>query len=139
MTNLARGWIVGLLLAVIALCVALAVALANSGDDGSRASNRSGDRDAYVGMMGAMGAMDSDAMLGHMRAVLGDDAYARMLDHLDAHKQGATMVPDSDVDQMMHAMMDGMMEHLQSNGGGMMGSGGNRHHVTPSPAASPSR
>jgi hypothetical protein len=91
------------------LAIALGITLANAvGDDHA---GRMKSQDGYTGMMGAMGAMDSSAMLQHMREVLGEDGFNRMQEHLQAHRSGA-LTGDTHLDQMMHTMMDGMMGQI---------------------------
>ena len=99
----------GLTLAVVGLAVALGVVMVSDHDNRMDGSMAGGS--GYAGMMGAMGTMDSGAMLQHMKEVLGDDAYARMLQHMQDHKSGAMPAMGS-VDQMMHSMMDGMMGQM---------------------------
>jgi len=70
--------------------------------------------DSYMGMMAAMGNMDSDQMLAMMKSVLGPDAYQKMLGHMAAHKAGQTP-SDTTVDSMMHQMMDGMMQRMPAD------------------------
>jgi hypothetical protein len=122
MNGQARIFIGGLLVAVVTLGVVLGVVLAtDDGDGNGNASTHIMDNgDSFTGMMGAMGSMDSNAMLSHMRDVLGEDGYQRMLDHFREHKNGGQMTGDAEVDQMMHQMMDGMMQHMPMDSGGMM-------------------
>ena len=63
-------------------------------------------------MMGAMGSMDSAAMLQHMKEVLGEDGFKRMQEHLQPHQQGGPVTSGTQIDQMMHTMMDGMMAQM---------------------------
>lgn len=51
----------------------------------------SGNDSGYMGMMGAMRSIDREDMLRHMRDVLGEDGYQRMLAHLADHRNGAPM------------------------------------------------
>ncbi|TAK75794.1 MAG: hypothetical protein EPO16_08400 [Dehalococcoidia bacterium] len=111
--------IVGVLGAtVIVLAVALVVVIARD-DDGSTAMH-GGTTTPSMGMMRAMGNMDSDAMLTHMRDVLGNDGYQRMLKHMQGHRAGGPMAGDPAIDGMMHQMMDGMMQQMPDDSGGMM-------------------
>lgn len=91
---------------IVALAVGLGLAVA-MGDDGHMMPGGSG----YPGMMRAMGMMDRDGMLQHMKEVLGDDGYARMLQHMQDHRGGA-MSSNAQMDQTMHMMMDGMMGQM---------------------------
>lgn len=92
-----------------ALTITLGITLANAdGDDHAGMMKSQG---GYAGMMGAMGAMDSSAMLQHMREVLGEDGFNRLQEHLAAHRSGA-LTGDTDLDQMMHTMMDRMMGQM---------------------------
>lgn len=132
---------------VVGLGVALGVVLANDGGDSSRANQRMmNSDDSFTSMMGAMGSMDSDAMLGRMHDALGDGQYQRMLDHFREHRSGAsTTGADAAIDKMMHEMMDSMMQRMPMDSGNMMP--GNRltpqrtlvpspsdeHHETPRP------
>jgi hypothetical protein len=65
-----------------------------------------------MGMMQAMGDMDSDRMLTGMREVLGPDRYQRMLEHIAEHRKGGSMTGSAGMDGMMHQMMDGMMQQM---------------------------
>lgn len=102
-------------LAVI-LVIGLAVSLAMDGDD--MHTNANGDH--FMGMMQSMGNMDSDAMLEHMREVLGEDGYQRMLSHMREHRSGAAMPTGSSIDDMMHRMMDGMMQQMPADSNNVM-------------------
>ena len=73
-----------------------------------------------MGMMQAMGDMDSDALLTHMHEVLGEDGYERMLEHFRDHRSGGPMTGDAAVDGMMHQMMDGMLQQMPDDSGQMM-------------------
>jgi hypothetical protein len=98
----------GLASAVVVLAVALGVSLASDhGNDAHRASSGNG----YMGMMQAMGNMDSDQMLARMKDILGPDGYQKMLDHMAQHRQGQASGSPS-IDGMMHQMMDGMMQQM---------------------------
>lgn len=120
-----RTIIAGLSAIVVALAVALFVVAANAGDDDGMDHGTMGN--SYTGMMQAMGDMDSDTMLDHMRDVLGEDSYQRMLQHFQEHRSGRAMSGDAGVDAMMHQMMDGMMQQMPDNGGPQM-------PMTPAPA-----
>jgi hypothetical protein len=112
--------------------------LAGDDDDGGEFHGGMMGGSGYAGMMGAMGRGDSDAMLERMREVLGEDGFKRMQEHFAEHRRGGAMSGAADVDEMMHRMMDGMMQELPMDRGGMMPgrrSGGG----TPTPAASPTR
>jgi putative AlgH/UPF0301 family transcriptional regulator len=65
-----------------------------------------------MGMMQAMGNMDSDRMLVAMKEVLGPEAYQRMLDHIAEHRKGGAMAGNAGMDSMMHQMMDDMMQQM---------------------------
>lgn len=118
----------------VALAVTLGVVIATDDDDMmSGQGHRDGD-DHFQGMMGAMGSMDSDDMLEHMRQVLGEDGYQRMLNHMADHRDGGPMTGDTDVDEMMHQMMDGMMQHMPADQNDIMPPGRDEHHETPSAA-----
>lgn len=127
-----------LVVAVVALGVTVGVMAAGDGDDqdASLASHMMGNDTSYVGMMGAMGSMNSDDMFKHMREVLGEDGYQRMLAHLADHRNGASMSDTAAVDQMMHTMMDGMMQNMPM-GGGMVLPPGNGMHTESPPATTP--
>lgn len=121
MTTPIRATIAALLLAVAGLGVALGIVLATDedGDDGGRMMGQ-GQGQGIPGMMSAMADMDSDAMLAHMKEVLGDDGYQRMRQHFQDHGSGAPMTGMTDVDQMMHAMMDGMMAEMPADANNVM-------------------
>ncbi len=121
----------GLGIAVVALAVALGVALA-TGDDDNDDHSMLMNQGGYAGMMGAMGSMDSDAMLQQMRGVLGEDAFKVMQQHMQDHKPGAAMTGNSSIDQMMHTMMDGMMGQI-----GLVPKADERHETPAAPSASP--
>ena len=128
--------IVGVVGAIaVALGVTLGIVIAMDDDDdmmsGSGSHMDGGDH--FQGMMGAMGSMDSDDMLGHMRNVLGEDRYERMLDHMADHRDGGPMTDDAGMDQMMHQMMDGMMQHMPADANNLMPPGRDEHHETPTP------
>jgi hypothetical protein len=128
----------GLAVAVVALAVALGLVLAaEDDDDGDHMMLMA--QSGYAGMMGAMGSMDSDAMLQHMKEVLGDEGFKRMQQHLQDHRSGGAMTGDTQVDQMMHTMMDGMMGQIgliPSTGGqgGTPTPTTDAHHETPTAA-----
>jgi len=100
----------------VVLAIGLAVSLATDDDD--MHTNASGNH--LMGMMQSMGNMDSDAMLDHMREALGEDGYQRMLGHMQEHRSGAAMPGGSSIDDMMHRMMDGMMQQMPADSGGNM-------------------
>jgi hypothetical protein len=147
MNTQARIFIGGLLVAVMALGVVLGIVLATDDGDGNGTTSPdvTDNGDGFMGMMAAMATMDSDAMLQRMHDVLGEEGYQRMLTHFRDHQNGTATTPDSAIDQMMHQMMDGMMQHMPMDSGGMMpGTPGMRrqtptanqqdvHHQTPSP------
>lgn len=97
----------GLIVAVAGLAAGLGFALME--DDDGMHHNGGG----YAGMMGAMGNMDSEAMLAPMREVLSESDYELMVAHMSAHRDGSAMPQDQHMDQMMHGMMDGMMAELR--------------------------
>ena len=120
--------IIGTLVVVSALLAAgLVVALTRDTDNGTAARMPMGMKDSYVGMMQAMGGMDSDAMLTHMQEVLGEDGYRRMLDHWASHRAGGPMTGNPGADAMMHQMMDSMMQRMPAD----------RGRLLPLPATSP--
>ena len=118
-TTIAIG---GLLVASVAFGVGLGVVFATDDEAG----------DGSMGMMDAMGDMGSGTFAEHMRDVLGEDGFGRMLDHMREHRAGGPMTVDPTIDDMTHRMMDGMMEHMQSDNGVMPGDPGT-HHQTPAP------
>lgn len=116
-----------------ALAIALGVTLASADDDNDHVAMMMG-QPGYPGMMGAMGSMDSAAMLQHMKEVLGEDAFNRMQQHIRDHWSGAAMMDDTELDQMMHTMMDGMLGQLG------MEPAMDEHHSRPlAPGATPTR
>jgi hypothetical protein len=131
--NTQTRMIIGVLGAlVVALAVTLGVVIAMDDDDGAMAGRSHMDADdSYAGMMQSMSDLDSDAMLDYMRDVLGADGYQRMMDHLSDHRTGGPMTGDPDVDQMMHRMMDGMMQHMPADADNIMPPGRDEHHETP--------
>ena len=106
-----------LAVSTVGLAVALGVVLA-SDDDGRDNDHRMAA--GYAGMMGAMEMMDSEAMLERMREILGEERYAAVLEHMQAHRNGTAEAHPSGVDGMMHEMMDGMMSMMPPDGGGHM-------------------
>jgi len=108
--------IAALTVLVVVLAIGLVVSLAM--DDDEMDTNMNGNQS--MGMMQAMGDMDSDAMLGHMREVLGEDGHQRMLGHMREHRNGTAMPSGSSIDDMMHRMMDGMMQQMPADRGGDM-------------------
>lgn len=137
--NLQARIIIGALGAlVVALAVTLGIVIAVDDDDGGMAGrgHMNGD-DSYAGMMRSMGDMDADAMLRHMRDVLGTDGYGRMMDHLNDHRDGGPMTGDPNIDQMMHSMMDGMMQHMPADANNIMPPGRDEHHETPAATPGP--
>ena len=116
----------GLLVAVVAFGVGLGVVFATDDEAG----------DGSMGMMDAMGDMDSSAFAEHMRDVLGEDGFGRMLDHMREHRAGGPMTGDPTIDDMTHRMMYGMMEHMQAESGAMTGDP-DTHHQTPAPRRTP--
>ena len=132
--------IVGILVAaVVGLGITVGVMAAGDGHNGNTtmADHTMGNDTGYVGMMGAMGSMDSDDMLKHMREVLGEDGYQRMLAHLADHRNGAPMTGNAAVDQMMHSMMDGLMQNMPMGSGTVLPPGNDQHHDSPVPATTP--
>lgn len=139
MTAQTRIIVGGLLAAVVALGVVLGVVLATddgNGDGGSMPHATDTD-DGFMGMMGAMAGMDSDAMLSHMRDVLGEDGYQWMLAHFQEHRDGGPMTSDPEVDDMMHRMMDGMLQHMPADSDNIFPPGNDQHHETPGPRMTP--
>ncbi|HLF79953.1 MAG TPA: hypothetical protein VJB57_20940 [Dehalococcoidia bacterium] len=116
MNQQAKIIIAALAALAVVLMIGLVVSLANDDDDFdmSMSGNHS------MGMMQAMGNMNSNAMLEHMREVLGEDGFQRMLGHMREHRSGAAMPNGSSVDDMMHRMMDGMMQQMPADRGGNM-------------------
>ena len=139
MNTEAKAIIGALAATAIALAVVLGVVVAmDDDDDGDMAGGgHMTTGDSYAGMMQSMGDMDSDAMLGHMRQVLGVEAYQRMMDHLRDHRSGGPMTGDSDVDEMMHSMMDGMMQHMPADADNIMPPASDAHHETPAATGTP--
>ena len=134
-TTIAIG---GLLAVVVGLGVALGVVLAtDDANDAGSGGHRMAAGDGFMGMMDAMGDMDSGPFVEYMRDVLGEDGFGRMLDHLREHQDGGLMTGGQAADDMMHWMMDGMMEHMPADEGGVMSGGPDRHHETTAPRATP--
>ena len=134
-TTIAIG---GLLAVVVGLGVALGVVLAtDDANDAGSVAHRMAAGDGSLGMMVAMGDMDTDGFVDHMRDVLGEDGFGRMLDHLREHQDGGLMTGGQAADDMMHRMMDGVMEHMPADKGGVMPSDPDTHHETPAPRATP--
>lgn len=119
MNTPARAIIAALVVAVAGLGAALGVTLANDDDDGGTDHMTAQGR-GVAGMMSATADMDSDAMLAHMKEVLGEDGFQRMQQHFRDHRSGAPMAGVSDIDQMMHRMMDGMMAEMPADGDNML-------------------
>jgi len=130
--------IVGALVAaVVGLGITVGVMAAGDGHHDTTLANDMGTNDSgYQGMMGAMGSMDRDDMLKHMREVLGDDAYQRML-HMADHQSGTPMSGNFAIDQMMHTMMDGVMGQMPMGSSTVTPPGSDQHHDTPVPATTP--
>ena len=116
MNQQAKIIIAALTALAVVLVLGLVVSLAMDDDD--MQTNMNGSHS--MGMMQGMGNMNSDAMLEHMRAVLGEDGYQRMLGHMREHRNGAAMPNGSSIDDMMHRMMDGMMQQMPADSGGNM-------------------
>lgn len=116
---------------VITLAMTLGVALTR-GDDDNPSVAHSPDGDQFAGMLEAIASMDSAAMLGHMKEILGDEGYQRMVSHMDKHQSGSKS-NDADVDRMMHKVMDGMMGHMPAEPGQVLPPASDEHHRTPAP------
>lgn len=120
--------LIGTLLIVIAvMAVGLVAAAADGSGNSAMGGMRMNGADPYVGMMQAMGGMNSDAMLTHMRDVLGEDGYRRMQDHWRNHRASGPMTGNPATDEMMHQMMDSMMQRMPAD----------RDRMLPLPAATP--
>lgn len=132
MNRQAQIVIVALIAIIVGLGITVGVLAAGDDDSNSPMSSMDSD-DAYMGMMGAMADMDSDAMLAHMRGVLGEEGYQRMLDHIANHRDGGPMTGSPAIDEMMHSMMDGMMQHMPADGNDVLPPSIDEHHETPSP------
>jgi hypothetical protein len=100
--------------AVAALAVLAVVAIAEEGAVPFR------DETSHQAMMGAMRSGDAAAMEDHMRFMMGDEAYERMLETMAEHRAG---MMEGDTGGMMQQMMEAMM------GGSMP-----MHDATPTPA-----
>ena len=135
----ARVFIGALLVGVIGLGVALGVVLASGGDSTATPSRTADGNDSFAGMMQAMDMMDSNSMLTYMRAMLGDTGYQRMLAHFREHQNGTATTTDSSIDGMMHQMMDGILQRMPMDSGGMMPGQRNTHDQTPGPGMMPGR
>lgn len=117
--------IIGVLaVAVVGLGIALGVALTD--DDGSE-DHMMDDGQGVAGMMSAMADMDSDAMLEHMKEVLGEDGFNRMRQHF---QEGTPTTEMAEVDEMMHRMMDGMMAKMPADSNNVLPPS-DEHHETP--------
>ena len=127
--------VVGVLIAiVVGLAIAVGVMATGDNDDSvAMGSHMGGNDNGYQGMMGAMGSMDHDDMLKHMREVLGEDGYQRMLAHLADHRSGTATTGNTAVDGMMHTMMDGMTERMPVGSGTVTLPTDDLHHETPTP------
>ena len=123
-TTIAVG---GLLAVVVAFGVGLGVVFATDDEAG----------DGSTGMMEAMGDMDSGTCVEHMRDVLGEGGFGRMLDHLREHQDGGLMTGGQAAGDMMHEMMDSMMEDMPADEGAVMPGGSDTHHETSAPRATP--
>ncbi len=131
--------IIGVLVAaVVALAVTLGTVVAMDDDDNMVAGHMNAD-DSYAGMMESMGGMDSDAMLDHMRDVLGAAGFQRMMDHMSDHRNGGPMTGNAGIDEMMHQMMDGMMQHMPTDADNIMPPARDEHHETPVANNTPTR
>ena len=134
-TTIAIG---GLLAVVVGLGVALGVVLAtDDANDAGSVGHRMAAGGGPMSMMVAMGGMDSGTFVDHMRDVLGEGRFGRMLDHLREHQDGGLMTGGQAAGDMMHRMMDGVMEHMPADKGGVMPSDPDTHHETPAPRATP--
>lgn len=118
MTTQAKIVIAALSALSVGLAIVLAVALASNGDDDMDHMGTAGD--GYMGMMQAMGGMDSDEMLKSMQGILGPDAFKQMADHMAAHRGSGQAPGSASVDSMMHRMMDGMMQRMPDDSNHMM-------------------
>jgi hypothetical protein len=115
----ARAIIAILAVAVAGLGTALGIVLATDDDDAATGRMAAQGR-GVAGMMSAMAAMDSGAMLVHMKEVLGEDGFQQMQQHFRDHRSGAPMTGLTGIDQMMHAMMDGMMAEMPADADNML-------------------
>lgn len=121
--------IIGALLAVV-VGLGVTVGVLAAGDDNSPTSTSMDAGDAYMGMMGAIADTGSGVMVDHMREVLGEEGYQRMLDHVAAHREGGTMTDDAGMDQMM---TDGVMQKMPADSGNVTPPANGEHHETPAP------
>ena len=132
--------IVGVLVTAV-VGIGITVGVMAAGDDhptnNSTSAHMGGSDIGYQGMMGAMGNMDRDDMLRHMRDVLGEDAYQRMLGHMADHQSGMPMSGNAAIDQMMHTMMDGMMGQMPMGSSTVLPPGSDQHHDTPVLSSTP--
>ncbi|MFN0145626.1 MAG: hypothetical protein ACKVT1_03885 [Dehalococcoidia bacterium] len=131
-----RAIIAVLAIAVAGLGAALGITLATDDDDGETAQMMVQGQ-GVAGMMSAMAAMDSDAMLVHMKEVLGEDGFQRMQQHFRDHASGAPITGMADIDQMMHRMMDGMMAEMPPDVDNMLPRSG--HRDMPRAASTPTQ
>ena len=117
--------IVGVLsAAVIGLGIALGVALA---DDDEPDGHMMDDGQGVKEMTSAMASVDSDAMLAHMKEVLGEDGFNRMQDHF---RSGTPVDGMTEMDGMMHKMMEGMMAEMPAGSNDSLPPS-DAHHETP--------
>jgi|CXWL01.1.fsa_nt_gi hypothetical protein len=131
-TRQLRTIIAVLAVATIGLAITLGVVLARDDDDGSVTGMGKGSSgDSFMDMMMSMGAQDSEAMLGHMEEILGEEGFTRMMQHFQSHRDGGPMTGNADVDQMMHRMMDGMMQHMPQDSQDILPPDVDQHHEPP--------
>jgi len=138
MTRKINALVAVLGVSTLGLAVALAVVLATGGDDDNSRSDgmmMTADMPGYAGMMGAMGAGDSERVLERMREILSADDFATMMQHLEDHRSGNPMPSDPGLNGTMHTMMDGMMDQVPGmiDSDGMMTPGA--RSMTPVPSA----
>lgn len=114
-SRVAAVTIVALGVTVVGLSVTLAVEL--RGGNGMP-HGRGGQ--GFAGMVNAMGAMDSDAMMTQMRSAVGEARYQMMTQHMADHAVGRAEDSGAGVDGLMHMMMDGMMSEMPADSGGRM-------------------
>ena len=107
----------GLAAAVIALTISLVVSLYDGHDNDHMNASVYRGNDSYMGMMQAMGSMDSDQMLSMMRSILGEDDYSEMLQHMADHRNGMDSVYEDSTSGMMHRLMVGMMQRMPDDRG----------------------
>ncbi len=129
-----RAVIGALAVAVVGLAIALGVALAT--DDAQSDDHAMNQGSGFAGMMSAMAAMDSDAMLEYMEEVLGADGFKRMQQHFQDHRTGTSMTGMTDVDQTMHTMMDGMIAEMPADANTILPQA-DPHHGTPTTSTTP--